>query len=262
MKTPPYHTVAGLISQGLLIIGKNSVMHPTTVCIPEDYRGKPRPITIGDNVRIDPFSILFGGVTIGDNAIVEPYVTLGKPELGYAVQKHYSGKGKDTSIGDGVTIRSHATIYDGVTIGNHTSIGHYTLVRNDVVIGEHTQLGHYLCVERGVKIGNYVRCSPHSHITSETVLEDRVFIGAHVATINDKRMVWKDEKETPTLHPPYFEHGAKIGTGSVIGSDVRIGSETLIGSHSLVISDIASHSIAYGSPAKITQSAKKTVSKK
>ncbi|MBP9797722.1 hypothetical protein KBC70_01095 [Candidatus Woesebacteria bacterium] len=262
MKTSPYHTVEGLISQELLIVGKNSILHPTTVYILEDYQGVARPITIGNNVRIDPFSILFGGVTIGDNTIIEPYVTIGKPELGYAVQKEYSGEGKNTKIGDRVIIRAHATLYDGIVIGNKTSIGHYTLIRNDVVIGNHTQLGHYVCVERGVHIGNYVRCSPHGHITSETVLEDRVFIGAHVATINDKKMVWKDKKETPTLNPPYFEHGVKVGTGSVIGSGVRIGRETLIGSHSLVISDIASNSIAYGSPAKIVQPAKKPISKK
>lgn len=262
MKTQPYHTVERLISQGLLTIGKNSTLHPTVVCIPEDYQGNARPITIGANVRIDPFSILFGGITIGKNTIIEPYVTIGKPELGYAVQNEYLGDGKKSTIGNGVIIRSHASIYDGVHIGENTSIGHYTLIRNDVVIGKNTQLGHYVCIERGVHIGNNVRCSPHSHITSETVLEDRVFIGAHVATINDKSMIWKDKEKVPTLHPPYFEYGAKVGTGSVIGSGVHIGRETLIGSHSLVISDIAPHVIAYGSPAKIAQTSKKSAAKK
>ena len=66
-------------------------------------------------------------------------------------------------------------------------IGHHTLLRSFVTVGTETQLGHNLTVERATQIGSLVRCSPGSHITSSCILEDRVFLGAGVRTVNDRR---------------------------------------------------------------------------
>ena len=49
-------------------------------------------------------------------------------------------------------------------------------LRSFVTVGEDTQLGHSLTVERAARIGDGVRCSPGSHITSNCVLADRVFL--------------------------------------------------------------------------------------
>jgi acetyltransferase-like isoleucine patch superfamily enzyme len=108
-----------------------------------------------------------------------------------------------------------------------------------------------MSIERDCRIGDYVRCSPLSHITSGIVMEDRVFIGAGVVTINDKGMIWRDPKKEPELIPPYFEYAAKIGSGSVIAAGVRIGRNSLIGSGSVVTHDIPADVIAYGIPAKV-----------
>ena len=68
-----------------------------------------------------------------------------------------------------------------------TVVGHHTLLRSLVTVGAETQLGHNLTIERASRIGDWVRCSPGSHLTSSCVLADRVFLGAGVRTVNDRR---------------------------------------------------------------------------
>lgn len=236
---------------GLLLIGSGCVISPNAIFDPSDLKGKKRPISLSNHCRVMPGAILYGGVSLGEGAIVEEYSVLGKPELGYAVGKLYDGSGAETEIGPGVIVRSGCVLYAGVAIGAETTIGHKTLLRTNVTIGKHTQIAHALTVERETKIGNYVRCSPLSHITSCVVLEDRVFLGAGVMTINDKGMIWKDDSLQPNLEPPYFEHGAKVGSGSVVAAGVRIGHDALIGSGSVVTHDVPAYAIAYGVPARI-----------
>jgi len=240
-----------LQKRGLLQIGTGCRISPYAIFESTDTRGTDLPIAIGDRCRVETGAILYGGTKLDSEVVVEEYVIVGKSEYGYAVGKVYDGSGAETKIGHGAILRSRCTIYGGTVVGTDSTIGHGTLLRSYVQVGENTQIGQGLSVERNVRIGNYVRCSPLSHITSSVVLEDRVFLGAGIKTINDKLMIWKQDGVEPDLTPPYFEYGAKIGSGSTIGPGVRIGREALIGSGSNVTHDIPAFSIAYGNPAKV-----------
>jgi acetyltransferase-like isoleucine patch superfamily enzyme len=122
-------------------------------------------------------------------------------------------------------------------------------VRSAVRLGAGTQLAHFVSVERGSELGRNVRSSPHTHITGGTVVEDRVFFGAGVKTINDKSMVWR--AGTPVvLEAPYFAEGAAIGSGSTIAAGVHVGRWALVGSQSLVLRDVPEGVIVVGVPAK------------
>ena len=79
----------------------------------------------------------------------------------------------NTSIGNGSKIWHYANVY-GCTMGENCTIGAYTEIQNDV------------------HIGNNVTISSHSFICSLVTIEDDVFIGHGVMTIND-------------LHPPSFK---------------------------------------------------------
>jgi acetyltransferase-like isoleucine patch superfamily enzyme len=240
-----------LEKEGLLKIGADCSISSHAILEPTDIRGNSLRIVLGDGCRVGAGAVLYGGVRLEKGTVAEEYAIVGKPEYGYAVGSTYDGTGAETEIGPKVILRARCTVYGGTKIGTNSTIGHGTLLRSHVDIGENSQLGQLISVERSVKIGNYVRCSPLSHITSNSILEDRVFFGAGIMTINDKSMVWKEDGIKPDLSPPYFEYGAKIGSGSTIAAGVRIGREALVGSGSNVTHDIPAFAIAYGNPAKV-----------
>jgi acetyltransferase-like isoleucine patch superfamily enzyme len=106
-------------------------------------------------------------------------------------------------------------------------------------------------VERSSALGARVRCSPGGHITSSCVLADRVFLGAGVRTVNDRELIWGDPDRVPELVPPQFDHGARVGSGSVILAGVTIGAEALVGAGSVVTRDVPAGAVAYGVPARV-----------
>lgn len=136
---------------------------------------------------------------------------------------------KDSKIGDGTKIWEFANIY-GCVIGSNCNIGSYVEVQSDVCIG------------------NNVVVSSHSFICSLVTIEDDVFIGHGVMTIND-------------VHPPSFRRtGSKdnwertlIKKGAVIGSNatlfpVVIGENAVVGAGAVVTRDVPDGSVVVGRP--------------
>lgn len=251
--TPPTRemTVAELDRAGLLRADPGARISRFAVFVPADALGTPRPVTIRFGAVVGPFAVIHGGTTIGEQARVEEHTVVGTPELGYAVGRIYPGTGGGTMIGAGAVVRAGAVLYADVQIGVNVLIGHHTLLRTGVHVGIESQLGHHLTVERATRIGRDVRCSPGSHITSSTVLADRVFLGAGVRTINDKTLTWRDPHSKPTLAAPWFDTGAKVGSGSVVLAGVTVGERALVGAGSLVTRDIPAGAMAYGHPARV-----------
>lgn len=244
-------TVDELDKAGLLHVDQDVAISRFSVFVPADAVGVLRPVTIRAGAVIGAFAVVHGGTTIGEQARVEEHAVVGKPEFGYAVGRIYPGAGMNTLVGAGTVVRSGAVVYGGTHIGVNVVIGHHALLRTDVEVGTDTQLGHNLTVERATRIGRDVRCSPGSHITSSTVLSDRVFLGAGVRTINDKTLTWRDPHRAATLVPPRFDTGAKVGSGSVILSGVTIGEYALVGAGSVVTRDVPAGALAYGQPARV-----------
>lgn len=138
----------------------------------------------------------------------------------------------DSEIGSGTKIWEFANIY-GCQIGKDCNIGSYVEVQSEVVIG------------------NNVTISSHSFICSLVAIEDNVFFGHGVMTIND-------------IKPPSFKRtGSKehwkstlVKKGAVIGSNatlfpVTIGENAEVGAGAVVLEDVPANCIVVGNPAKI-----------
>lgn len=241
--------VTDLVQAELLELGEGCQIHPTAVFLPTDMLGAIRPIVLGDRVNLGAFAIVHGGTHIGHDTTVGHRVTVGEPEVGYALRRVYLGAGAQTTIGAGVVLRGGATIYAGARVGDDTTIGHNTLLRTNVKVGSSSQLAANLTVERGCVIGDGVRCSPGSHLTADTEIADRAFIGAGVRTINDKGLIWRDPANEQPLLPPSFGYGCKVGSGAVILAGITIGEHALVGAGSVVTKHVHDRAIVYGVPA-------------
>jgi acetyltransferase-like isoleucine patch superfamily enzyme len=244
-------TAVELDQAGLLKVEGDVHISRCALFVPVDKLGVSRVITIEAGARIGPFAIIHGGAQVGSQAQIEEHAVVGKPELGYAVGETHTGAGATTKVGAGATIRSGAVVYADVRIGMNTLVGHHTLLRTGVRLGDETLLGHHLVVERKTRIGQHVRCSPGSHLTSSIRIADRVFLGAGVRTVNDQRLTWRDPRREPSLVPPVFCIGAKVGSGTTVLSGVTVGEHALVGAGSVVTRDVPPGMLAYGNPARV-----------
>ncbi len=244
-------SAAEMMRSGLLLIADGAQVSASAVFVPADAHGVTRRVKIGPGCRVAAYAVVHGGTVLHTEASIEEHVQVGKPESGYAVGHVYPGTGAGTAVGTGVVVRAGAVLYAGVELAAGAVVGHHTLLRSFVRVGEGTQLGHHLTVERMSRIGASVRCSPGSHITSSCVLEDRVFLGAGVRTVNDRELIWRDSERQPDLRPPRFETKARVGSGSVILAGVTIGADALVGAGSVVTRDVPPGSLAYGVPARL-----------
>ena len=128
------HETATLDDLKQIQIGENAEIKE--YCIIYSY---DKPIIIGINVQINPFTVIFGnfGVSIGDNTIIAPHCMIVTGNHEYR-QLHtpirFSGcfsKGP-IIIGEDVWIAANCTIGDGVTIGKGAVVAANSFVNKDV----------------------------------------------------------------------------------------------------------------------------------
>jgi len=145
----------------------------------------------------------------------------------------------DVKIGDNTKIWAFCNLY-GCKIGNGCTIGAYTEIQSNVTIGDNTTI------------------SSHSFLCSLVTIEDNVFMGHGVRTIND-------------IYPPSRKKNGHsddwkpthIGTNSVIGSGavlmpVRIGKNCTVAAGAVVTKDVPDGCTIAGNPARIVKQAHTT----
>jgi UDP-2-acetamido-3-amino-2,3-dideoxy-glucuronate N-acetyltransferase len=143
-------------------------------------------------------------------------------------------------------------IFDRVTIGEGTRIGNFVFIRSDTVIGSGCVIGSCVDIEGDVKIGSNVSLQSGCYITRGVIIEDEVFFGPRVITMNDKKMTYRRKNLKFNREAPRILRAARIGGGAVLLPGITIGENAFIGAGSVVTKDVPAEAVVYGNPARIT----------
>jgi len=145
----------------------------------------------------------------------------------------------------------HSIISEDAQIGEDTRIGNFVFIRDNTVIGKACSVGSYVDIEGDVHIGDFVSLQSGCYLTRGVVIEDEVFCGPRMVTLNDKRISYRRPSLVFARRAPRLLRAARIGGGSVLCPGVTIGENALVGAGSVVTHDVPDRCIAMGNPARI-----------
>jgi UDP-2-acetamido-3-amino-2,3-dideoxy-glucuronate N-acetyltransferase len=145
----------------------------------------------------------------------------------------------------------HCVIFPDVFIGEGTRIGNYVMIRSDTRIGNGCTIGSYVDIEGDVTIGNNVSLQSSGYITRGVIIEDDVFCGPRIATMNDKRICHRRPALTFERNAPRILRAARVGGGSMLLPGVTIGENAFVAAGSVVTRDVPDGVIVAGNPARI-----------
>src|SRR5882757_4541477 len=145
----------------------------------------------------------------------------------------------------------HCEIFEDVQIGVNTRVGNFVLIRSDTVIGQGCTIGSYVDIEGDVRIGEFVSLQSGCYITRGVIIEDKVFFGPRVVTMNDKKISYRRPSIPFVEQAPRILHGARVGGGSILCPGTTVGENALVGAGSVVTKDVPDRAIVVGNPARI-----------
>ena len=145
----------------------------------------------------------------------------------------------------------HCVIFPGVELGEGSRLGNFVLIRGDTRIGRNCMVGSNVDIEGEVIIGDRVSLQSFCYITRGVVIEDEVFCGPRVTTMNDRRICYRRPSLQFVRAAPRILRGARIGGGSILLPEVTIGENAFVGAGAVVMCDVPDRAIVVGNPARI-----------
>ena len=210
-------------------IGKNTYIHPLAYI--------EKNVEIGENSWIGPHVAIFSGTPIGNEIKIFPGAVIGADPQDFK----YDGKETKVYIGDGTSIREHATIHRATThhtiVGKNTMIMAYAHVAHDAQIGDNCVLANQVSVAGHVKIENdvvlegmsaiqqFIHIGEHAFIAGgslvrknippyiKTAREPLVFMGINTVGMKRKGMHTQDIQHITDIYRLIFIHNTNIKNG-------------------------------------------------
>jgi acetyltransferase-like isoleucine patch superfamily enzyme len=199
-------------------------------------------VELGGNV------VIHAGTTVGEHARIHDGAVLGKPvSLGPR-----STASRDAPpplvVGDGAVVGAGAVLVAGGAIGAGTVIGDQAHVRERTAIGRGSVIGRGASVENDAAIGAGVRIQTGCYVTAFCEVEDDVFLGPGVQTLNDSTAGRRPKGEP--LRAPRLRRACRIGGAAVLLPGVEIGEEAFVGAGAVVTRDVPPGTLVVGVPAR------------
>jgi acetyltransferase-like isoleucine patch superfamily enzyme len=157
----------------------------------------------------------------------------------------------NSEIFTGHAFHRNCIISADAQVGPDTRIGNFVLIRDHAVIGKGCLIGSYVDIEGDCRIGDFVSVQSGCYITRGVIIEDEVFCGPRLVTINDKSMCYRRTSMLFDRQAPRILRAARIGGASVLCPGVTIGENAVVGAGSVVTRDVPDRMIVVGNPASV-----------
>jgi len=186
-------------------------------------------------------NIIILNTIYGIGCTVYPYTFLGKvPKITNKMYRKIEGNLPPLKIGDNCIIGSFTVIFEGAVIGDNVFIGDHVWIRERVEIGDGSVIGRGVSINYNTKIGKGVRIMENSQITGNMIIEDGVWIGPMVVSMNDKRFNPDDEHKGPIIRK-----NTKIGGGVILMPGIEIGENCIVASGTVINQNIPPNHMVY-----------------
>ena len=177
-------------------------------------------VEIGQDARIEPWTILSGDTVIGSEAIVGP-----------GAQVSGSRIGQRTMV--------WASVVESSTVAEDVQIGPYTHIRPGCVIGPRCRIGNFAELKQAqVGAGSQIH---HFSYLGDAELGDGVNIGAGAVTANFDGSI---------KHRTTIGAGAFIGVDTMLRAPLSIGPGARTGAGAVVTRDVPAGETVVGMPAR------------
>jgi len=203
-------------------------------------------VTIGNNVTVYPNVIIGDGCTIFDGAVIGR-LPMATRSLTRHIRKDYA----PLTLGEGSIIGANSVLYTGIQLGREVLIGDLATIREECNFGDFSVIGRNVLIMYETTIGSRSRVIDGAILTGNMAIEEDVFIGPGVNTINDDAVYLKRFGLAAfKVQGPTIRRFALIGTGATLASGIEIGIGAIVAPHAMVTHDVAAWTIVAGVPAK------------
>jgi UDP-2-acetamido-3-amino-2,3-dideoxy-glucuronate N-acetyltransferase len=208
-------------------------------------------VHIGDNVYVGHNVVIHEDTKVGNSSFIDDGSILGRvPRSGALSRKKATKDLPPLEIGKGCVISAHVILYRGTKIGDEVMIGDFVSIREQNVIGDKSTIARLLSMEPRTIIGKRVRTAAVTHLTSDMIIEDDVFIGSHISTTNDNRM---GRGIAGVYKGPHIKRGARVGSNATLLPGVVIGEEAVVAAGAVVTRDVPDRKVVMGVPARVVR---------
>lgn len=230
-----------------------------TICFPkvqfrqdESRRAIAEDAQIGTHVHLGIGVVVYPKVRVGDRSVIMDGAVLGRiPLANKTVTRPVESTFSDLIIGSEAIIGCHTVLYTGSTLGHDVLIGDLTSIREGCVIGDGVVIGRGVMALYECTIGNFTRIQDQVHLVGKMTIEDHVFIGMQVTTVNDNE-VYRSRfgLVSPKFEGPVIRRYAVVGAGATILAGVQIGEGSMVAAGSVVTHDVLPWTVVSGVPAR------------
>jgi len=204
-------------------------------------------VTIGNNVTFYRGVTVQAGCTIYDGAIIGR-----PPQSAGNTTRVINATPQPLVIGEGSIVGGNAVLYTGIIIGKNVLVGDLASVREGCVFGDQVVVGRGCLVMYDTSIGHRTRVIDGAILTGNMLIEEDVFIGPGVNSVNDNDVYLKRYGlEDFSVEGPIIRRFALIGTGANLAAGIEVGMGAIVAPSAMVTHNVAPWTIVAGVPAKV-----------